>query len=340
MLAWMDDEAERRTRETGEAWFWSRSRQGLWRKGATSGNVLAVEELRDDCDGDALLVRVRGGARLPHRLALVLRARALADGRRARPRPAGGLVHRFARGRRGRARRAEARGGGGRGVDRRGRARRAARRGGRGRALPPLRPARGRGRRRRRRRGRARAAAELARRALSRSIRLVRKLLVGAGALALLTGTALVFRGLRRELALRERSRCGRSCCRWCRSGRSQSRRRASCSAAVASRAPRGRPGATSRAEELDRAQDLLVRHRADAQLEQEAVVPEELVLEEDLLDHLVRAADEVRAAQGRGRRRSPAAASAASRARGRSGSSSLETGRTSRPAPAASSRR
>jgi len=59
MLAWMDAEAERRTRETGEAWFWSRSRQELWRKGETSGNTLAVEEIRDDCDGDALLLRVR-----------------------------------------------------------------------------------------------------------------------------------------------------------------------------------------------------------------------------------------------------------------------------------------
>ena len=57
MLAWMDKEAERRTRETGEAWFWSRSRERLWRKGETSGNTLAVEELRDDCDGDAVLVR-------------------------------------------------------------------------------------------------------------------------------------------------------------------------------------------------------------------------------------------------------------------------------------------
>jgi phosphoribosyl-AMP cyclohydrolase / phosphoribosyl-ATP pyrophosphohydrolase len=58
MLAWMDDEALRRTKETGEAWFWSRSRERLWKKGETSGNVLAVEEVRDDCDGDALLVRV------------------------------------------------------------------------------------------------------------------------------------------------------------------------------------------------------------------------------------------------------------------------------------------
>jgi phosphoribosyl-AMP cyclohydrolase / phosphoribosyl-ATP pyrophosphohydrolase len=59
MLAWMDDEAERRTRESGEAWFWSRSREEYWHKGATSGNTMAVEELRDDCDGDALVVRVR-----------------------------------------------------------------------------------------------------------------------------------------------------------------------------------------------------------------------------------------------------------------------------------------
>jgi phosphoribosyl-AMP cyclohydrolase / phosphoribosyl-ATP pyrophosphohydrolase len=59
MLAWMDAEAERRTRESGEAWFWSRSRQEYWHKGATSGNTMAVEELRDDCDGDAILLRVR-----------------------------------------------------------------------------------------------------------------------------------------------------------------------------------------------------------------------------------------------------------------------------------------
>ena len=57
MLGWMNEEAERRTRETGEVWFWSRSREELWRKGATSGNTLAVEEIRDDCDGDALVVR-------------------------------------------------------------------------------------------------------------------------------------------------------------------------------------------------------------------------------------------------------------------------------------------
>jgi phosphoribosyl-ATP pyrophosphohydrolase/phosphoribosyl-AMP cyclohydrolase len=59
MLAWMDDEALRLTRETGEAHFFSRSREKLWRKGETSGNTLAVEELRDDCDGDAILLGVR-----------------------------------------------------------------------------------------------------------------------------------------------------------------------------------------------------------------------------------------------------------------------------------------
>jgi phosphoribosyl-ATP pyrophosphohydrolase/phosphoribosyl-AMP cyclohydrolase len=58
MLAWMDDEALRRTRESGEAWFWSRSRQEYWHKGATSGSILHVEELREDCDGDAILLRV------------------------------------------------------------------------------------------------------------------------------------------------------------------------------------------------------------------------------------------------------------------------------------------
>ena len=58
MLAYANDEALRLTRETGEAWFWSRSRGELWHKGATAGNTMAVEEIRDDCDGDALLYRV------------------------------------------------------------------------------------------------------------------------------------------------------------------------------------------------------------------------------------------------------------------------------------------
>jgi phosphoribosyl-ATP pyrophosphohydrolase/phosphoribosyl-AMP cyclohydrolase len=66
MLAWMDEEALRLTRETGEAHFFSRSRGRLWRKGETSGNVLAVEELHEDCDGDALLLRVRPGGPACH----------------------------------------------------------------------------------------------------------------------------------------------------------------------------------------------------------------------------------------------------------------------------------
>jgi len=58
MVAWMNAEALRLTQSTGEAWFWSRSRQELWRKGATSGNVLHVKEIRADCDGDTLLLFV------------------------------------------------------------------------------------------------------------------------------------------------------------------------------------------------------------------------------------------------------------------------------------------
>ena len=59
MLAWMNAEALRRTRETGAVHFWSRSRQALWKKGETSGHTLAVVELRIDCDLDAVLVRAR-----------------------------------------------------------------------------------------------------------------------------------------------------------------------------------------------------------------------------------------------------------------------------------------
>jgi phosphoribosyl-AMP cyclohydrolase / phosphoribosyl-ATP pyrophosphohydrolase len=59
MLAWMNAEAWRLTRETGAVHFWSRSRQALWRKGETSGHELRVVELRLDCDRDAILVRAR-----------------------------------------------------------------------------------------------------------------------------------------------------------------------------------------------------------------------------------------------------------------------------------------
>ena len=91
MLAWMDDEAEAKTRETGEAWFWSRSRQLLWHKGETSGNTLAVEELRDDCDGDALLLRVTPAGPVCHTGSLSCFAPALwrTISKRAAKRPAG-----------------------------------------------------------------------------------------------------------------------------------------------------------------------------------------------------------------------------------------------------------
>jgi phosphoribosyl-AMP cyclohydrolase len=56
MLAWMNAEALELTRKTGLAHFWSRSRQELWRKGATSGNILQVIEVRIDCDQDAILI--------------------------------------------------------------------------------------------------------------------------------------------------------------------------------------------------------------------------------------------------------------------------------------------
>src|SRR5215813_9206013 len=59
MLAWMNAEALRLTRETGSVHFWSRSRQALWKKGETSGHTLAVVEIRLDCDLDAVLVRAR-----------------------------------------------------------------------------------------------------------------------------------------------------------------------------------------------------------------------------------------------------------------------------------------
>lgn len=58
MLAWMDDEALHRTLSTGRATYWSRSRQEYWVKGETSGNPQAVKEVRLDCDGDTLLVKV------------------------------------------------------------------------------------------------------------------------------------------------------------------------------------------------------------------------------------------------------------------------------------------
>lgn len=66
MFAWMDAEALAKTIETGEAWYFSRSRNELWRKGATSGQIQEVVEIRIDCDQDCVWLKVRpqgdGGA--------------------------------------------------------------------------------------------------------------------------------------------------------------------------------------------------------------------------------------------------------------------------------------
>jgi phosphoribosyl-AMP cyclohydrolase / phosphoribosyl-ATP pyrophosphohydrolase len=58
MMAWMNREALAKTMETGQTWFWSRSRAEFWNKGATSGHLQQVKSLRYDCDSDALLVTV------------------------------------------------------------------------------------------------------------------------------------------------------------------------------------------------------------------------------------------------------------------------------------------
>ena len=58
MLAYMNKESMAKTLETGYTWFWSRSRQELWNKGATSGNLQKVVNISYDCDGDSLLVQV------------------------------------------------------------------------------------------------------------------------------------------------------------------------------------------------------------------------------------------------------------------------------------------
>ena len=66
MFAWMNDEALKLTLDTGEAHYWSRSRGALWHKGATSGQIQTVLELRIDCDQDAVWLKVKpqgdGGA--------------------------------------------------------------------------------------------------------------------------------------------------------------------------------------------------------------------------------------------------------------------------------------
>lgn len=58
MMAWMNEESVRRTLQSNLTWFWSRSRQEFWNKGATSGNVQHVHEVLVDCDQDVLVVKV------------------------------------------------------------------------------------------------------------------------------------------------------------------------------------------------------------------------------------------------------------------------------------------
>lgn len=58
MHAWMNEEALARTIATGEAWYWSRSRGELWHKGATSGQIQKIEEIRTDCDQDTIWIKV------------------------------------------------------------------------------------------------------------------------------------------------------------------------------------------------------------------------------------------------------------------------------------------
>jgi phosphoribosyl-ATP pyrophosphohydrolase/phosphoribosyl-AMP cyclohydrolase len=57
MLAYADKESLKRTLDSGEVWFYSRSRQELWHKGATSGSILKVKSIAKDCDSDTILIR-------------------------------------------------------------------------------------------------------------------------------------------------------------------------------------------------------------------------------------------------------------------------------------------
>ena len=87
MVGWMDDMALHRTLTTGRSTFFSRSRDEYWVKGETSGHRQWVREVRLDCDGDTLLVKVApGGAGLPHRRPHLLRRPGAAGRRRRSPR--------------------------------------------------------------------------------------------------------------------------------------------------------------------------------------------------------------------------------------------------------------
>ena len=84
MFAWMNDEALRNTIETGEAWYWSRSRGELWHKGETSGQIQKVREIRTDCDQDVILLRVvperEGACHVGYRSCFFRSLRRTADG--------------------------------------------------------------------------------------------------------------------------------------------------------------------------------------------------------------------------------------------------------------------
>ncbi|VAW06064.1 Phosphoribosyl-AMP cyclohydrolase, partial [hydrothermal vent metagenome] len=66
MVAWMNAEAIELTETTGDVHFWSRSRNELWRKGATSGNTLRLVSITEDCDADTLLVRATPAGPICH----------------------------------------------------------------------------------------------------------------------------------------------------------------------------------------------------------------------------------------------------------------------------------
>ena len=66
MLAYMNEEALRRTLESGEVWFYSRSRKELWHKGATSGSIIKVKSIWKDCDSDTILVKGKASGPVCH----------------------------------------------------------------------------------------------------------------------------------------------------------------------------------------------------------------------------------------------------------------------------------
>ena len=66
MLAYMNKESLQKTLETGYTWFWSRSRQELWNKGATSGHLQKITDIKGDCDDDTLLIKVVQAAPVCH----------------------------------------------------------------------------------------------------------------------------------------------------------------------------------------------------------------------------------------------------------------------------------